>query len=158
LVVTVLLVILTTAVYFHYGEENYEKKRLWILSFLHSSYISYVVLKPTTLALSPIHLHPVYPSHFTALQPILKLLLYVRWCRKWLSPSGLLNKIVYEFLISHIHNQYLWFLFVISDFRREVAENSALLCYYAASRDNLYSPFKDTRNFRKRIDYDNFHY
>jgi len=41
---------------------NLQEKRLWILSLLRSSYISYVVLKPTTLFFSPIHLHLVYPS------------------------------------------------------------------------------------------------
>jgi len=56
---------------------NLQEKRLWILYFLRSSYISYVVFKPTTLSFSPIHLHPVYPSQFTALQPILKLCSYL---------------------------------------------------------------------------------
>ena len=56
---------------------NLQEKRLWILSFLRSSYISYVVLKPTTLSFSPIHLHPVYLSQFGALQPILKLCSYL---------------------------------------------------------------------------------
>jgi hypothetical protein len=56
---------------------NLQEKRLWILSFLRSSHISYVVLKSTTLVLSSIHLHPIYPSTFTDLWPILKLYFYL---------------------------------------------------------------------------------